>query len=230
MNSMELDELRLVWQSGDQKLERSLQLNEQFIEQIQTQKVASKLTPLVRQRIIESAFHFLAIVGLTGFLVKNLNALPYALSAAALLAFYVTTLINALKQISLIRNLDFNTDLATMQSSLVMLQTHIVNYVRLAILFIPTFLAYPTLVTKVVKDYDIKFLSDFDIIASSNGNWWTIQLWVCIVLIPLGVWFYNQVSYRNIDKPWVRNFIDQSSGKRVAKALTFLNELQSLKR
>ena len=116
-----------------------------------------------------------------------------------------------------------------MQSSLTMLQTHIVSYAKMAILFIPTFLAYPTIITKVIKDYDIKFLSDFDIIAKSNGSWWTLQCWMSVVLIPIGIWFYNEVSYKNIDKDWVRNFIEQSSGKRVAKALGFLKELQGLK-
>ena len=48
---MELDELKTMWQSNDAKLEKSLKLNEQSIELIQTQKVASKLTPLYRQRV-----------------------------------------------------------------------------------------------------------------------------------------------------------------------------------
>jgi hypothetical protein len=227
--TVELDELKTMWQSNDEKLEKSLKLNEQSIELIQTQKVASKLTPLYRQRVIECFFHAIAIVLLFGFLFKNMTEFPYAFSAIALLAFYATTLINAINQIRLIKNMDFNKDLATTQSSLVMLQTHIINYVKLAILFIPSFLAYPTIITKVIKDFDITALADFDIITKSNGNWWTIQFWVFIVLLPLGVWFYNEVNYKNMDKAWVRNFIQKSSGKRVTKALVFLKELQSLK-
>lgn len=226
---MELEEIKTMWQSNDKKLEKGLKLNQQLIEQIQTQKVASNLKPLFRQRVFECVFHIAAILLLAGFLFSNFNETPYALSAIALLAFYTTTLINALKQISLIKNMDFNNDLATMQSSLVMLQTHIVNYVKMGILFIPTFLAYPTIITKIIKDYDLKFLADFDIIAKSNGTWWILQFWMFIVLIPLGIWFYNEVTYKNIDKPWVRNFIQKSSGKRVTNGLKFLKELQDLK-
>ncbi len=227
---MELDELKTMWQSNDKKLEKSLKLNEQNIESIQTQKVASKLSPLYRQRLIECTFHSIAIVLLIGFLFMNISEFPYAISAIALLAFYVTTFINALKQIMLIKNIDFNKDLATMQSSLVMLQTHIINYAKLIILFIPTFLAYPTVITKVIKDFDIKALADFDIIAKSNGSWWTLELVALIILVPLGTWFYKEVNYKNMDKKWVKNFIQRSSGTRVAKALEFLKELQSLKR
>jgi hypothetical protein len=226
---MELDELKTIWRSNDEKLERSLQLNEQNIELIQTQKVVSKLKPLYRQRTIECIFHLIAIVLLIGFLFMNYLELPYAISAIALLAFYITTFINAWKQIDLIKTLDFNENLATMQSSLVMLQTHIVNYSKLAVLFIPTFLAYPVILTKVIKDFNIRSLADFDIIAKSNGSWWTVELVALIILVPLGIWFYREISYKNMDKTWVKNFIEKSSGATVAQALMFLKELQDLK-
>jgi hypothetical protein len=226
---MELDELKTMWLSNNAKLEKSLKLNEQNIELIQTKKVVSKLTPLYRQRVIECIFHSIAIVLLIGFLFKNMAEFPYAISAIALLAFYLTTFINAIKQINLIKNMDFNKDLATMQSSLVILQTHIINYAKLAILFIPTFLAYPAIITKVIKDFDIKALADFDIIAKSNGSWWTLELVALIVLVPLGIWFYKEITYKNMDKKWVKNFIQKSSGTRVTKALEFLKELQDLK-
>lgn len=226
---MELDELKSLWQTNDEKLEKSLRLNEQHIELIQTQKVASKLAPLYRKRLIECVFHVAAILLLIAFVITNRNETPYALSGLALLAFYTTTLVNAIQQINLIKNMDFNKDLATMQSSLVLLQTHIINYAKLAVLFIPSFLAYPVVISKVIKDYKIEFFSDFDIIQKSNGNWWTMMVVVSAVLIPLGIWFYREVSYRNIDKPYVKRFIEKSSGKRVSKALEFLKELQDLK-
>jgi hypothetical protein len=226
---MELDELKTMWQSNDEKLEKNIKLNEQNIELIKTQKMVSKLTPLYRQRVIECIFHLIAIMLLISFLVMNISAFPYAISAIALLVFYITTFINAFNQITVIKNIDYNKDLATIQSSLVMLQTHIINYAKLTILFIPTFLAYPTIITKVIKDFDIKALADFDIIAKSNGSWWTLELVALIILVPLGIWFYKEVNYKNINKKWVKNFIQKSSGTRVTKALEFLKELQRLK-
>lgn len=226
---MELDELKTMWLTNNVKLEKSLRLNEQNVELLQSQTVVSKLTPLYRQRVIECIFHFIAFVLLIAFLIKNVKQFPYAISAIALMVFYMTTFINALKQIILIRNMDFNKDLATTQSSLIMLQTHIINYAKLAILFIPTFLAYPTIISKVIKDFNITALADFDIITKSNGSWWTAQMVAFIILIPLGIWFYKTVTYKNMNKKWVKDFIQKSSGTRVTKALEFLRELQSLK-
>ncbi len=226
---MELDEIKAMWLANDAKLEKSLELNEQSIASLQTQKVESNLAPLYRQRVVESIFHSAAIGLLACFLTKNFFQFPYAASAVVLLAFYITTLLNALKQINIIKTVDYSKDLATIQSALVMLQTHIINYAKLTVLFIPTFLAYPVIFTKVIKDFNIKALAGFDIIKQSNGNWWLVQLIVFIVLIPLGIWFYKQVSYKNVEKKWVKNFIRQSSGTRVMRALEFLKELQTLK-
>lgn len=226
---MELDELKTMWKSNNEKLDKSIRLNEQNLEQIQSKKLASKLTPLYRQRIVECVFHVLALVLLLTFLFKNLSELPYALSAIALIAFYSTTLINAINQLQLIRKIDYNKDIATIQSSLVLLQTHIVNYAKLAVLFIPAFLAFPVVISKAIKDYNIKFFKDFDIIAQSNGSWWTMMISVSAISIPVGIWFYNEVTYKNIHKRFVKRFIEKSSGKRVAKALEFLKELQGMK-
>ncbi len=226
---MELDNLKTMWLLNDNKLEKGLKLNEQTIALIQAQKVVSKLVPLYRQRVVEIIFHSIAILLLTAFLAINFFQFSYAVSAFALLAFYVATFINALKQIKLIKSMDYNNDLATLQSSLIALQTHILYYAKLSVLFIPSFLAYPVIVSKVIKDFNIKAFADFDIIRQSNGNWWTVQAVTFIILIPLGAWFYKEISYKNLHKGWVKKFIQKSSGTRVTKALEFLKELQTLK-
>ncbi|HEY4831203.1 MAG TPA: hypothetical protein VIH61_01385 [Waddliaceae bacterium] len=226
---MELDELKKMWLSNDAKLEKILELNEQSIQLIRTQKLASKLAPLYRQRVVEMIFHLAAIILLGWFLFKNIHQFPYAVSAIILLAFYTTTFLNALRQINIIKGMDYGKDLATLQSSLVVLQTHMLNYARLAVLFVPTFLAYPVILTKAIRDLNIKALAGFDIIRQSNGNWWSAQLIAFIILIPLGLWFYKEVSYKNVHKKWVKSFIQRSFGTRVTMALEFLKELQSLK-
>ncbi|MEP7376407.1 MAG: hypothetical protein ABI675_23620 [Chitinophagaceae bacterium] len=226
---MELSEVKSVWQSYDSKLEKTLKLNLHFLELIQSQKIKSKLAPVFWQRVVEITFHVMAIILLLGFLYNNLSQFPYAASALVLLAFYTIASLNCLKQISIIKGMDYSNDIVTIQSSLLMLQTNILNYARLAVLCIPTFLAYPAVVSKAIKDLDLRFFADFDIITQSNGSWWTAQLVSSIVLIPLCIWFYRQVTYKNVDKKWVKDFIQKSSGTRVRKAIESIKELESLK-
>jgi hypothetical protein len=226
---MELDELRSTWISHNEKLEQRIRINEAQIEHIQKQRVESKLAPLFRHRLVEMGFHAVFIILLTIFLVQNIRQTPYAISGTILLVLYLVLFTNAFRLAKMIRQMDYNQDIAAIQTALTVLQTRIINYAKMTVLFIPAFLSYPVVVGKVIKDYQIKALADFDVIAKSNGSWWTMQLVVTCILLPLGIWFYSEVTYQNMHKKWVKDFIRKSSGKRVEKAMEFLNELRHLK-
>jgi hypothetical protein len=227
---MELNEIKSMWQAYDSKLEKSLQLNLHCIELIQAQKVRSELAPLLWKRGIELVLHAVVIVLLAGFLASHFTEWPYMVSAVLLLCFYIIAFSNCTRQIMIIRRMDYSNDIVTIQSSLVILRTHMVNFVRLAILCIPVFLAYPMVVSKAIADYDLKGLSFMDIRAGYQGNWWTVQLYASVILIPVCIWLYRQLSYKKIHTRWVRNTIQKFSGSRVTKAFEFINELESLKR
>jgi hypothetical protein len=49
-------------------------------------------------------------------------------------------------------------------------------------------------------------------------------------LIPIGVWLYREISYKNINKKWVKNIIEKSAGNSVTKAMEFLKELEEFKK
>ena len=226
---MELDDLKSMWLSDNEKLERRLKVNEQKIELMQAQKIESSIAPLFWKQGIICFLHGIVILLLVVFIIQNITEIPYALSGFLLLAFYSILFSDAWKQMKIIKGLDYNADLVSLQSSLLRLQTHIVRYARLAVLLIPALLAFPVVATKVIKDYKVSMWSDFDIIRQSNGNWWTAQIIATIVLVPLGIWFYREISFRNIHKKWVKDFIRKFSGARVTKSLEFLHELQGLK-
>ena len=226
---MELSEVKSIWQSFDTKLEKSMKLNLHCLEFIQTQKVKSQLNVIVWYRAIELAFHAFAIALLALFLVNNISQWPYAVSALALLGFYIVALSNCIKQIILIKRMDYSNDIVTIQSSLVMLRAHIVNFGRLAVLCIPIFLAFPMVVSKAVEDLGLSGLSFMDIRSGYPGDWWAIQLKCTIILIPLCVWFYWKVSYKNVHIKWINKTIQHFSSPRVTKSIEFLNELETLK-
>lgn len=147
---MELNEIKSMWQAYDSKLEKSLRLNLHCLELIQVQKVKSKLAPLFWHRTIEISFHAIAIILLLAFLYNNLSQFAYAASAILLMGFYIVAFVNCVKQINIIKQMDYSNDIVSIQSSLVMLQTNILNHARLAVLCIPTFLAYPVVVSKAI--------------------------------------------------------------------------------
>src|SRR5205085_9824432 len=125
--------------------------------------------------VVEISFRSVGLLLLLGFMSVNFFDFTYAASAVLLIALYSVATINCLKQISIIKQMDLSNDIVSIQSSLVMLQTNMINQARLAVLCIPTFLAYPVVISSAIADLNLRFFSDFDIIRQSNGSWWTAQ-------------------------------------------------------
>jgi hypothetical protein len=226
---MELNDIKSLWQAYDSKLEKAVRLNHRFMELIETQKMKSRLAPLFWRRIFEAILQTAWIIFLLVFLYRNVAQLVYAASAVILIAFFMIALVNSIRQLSIIRRMDYSNDIVTIQGALVMLQAKNLNFARMVVLFIPAMVAFPSVVSKAIKDFHIKALGDFDIMTLSGGHWWTAQLAASLALIPLCIWCYTQLTYKNIDKKWVKDFFQRSSGTRVRKAAEFMKELHSLK-
>lgn len=225
---MELDELKFVWQTFDAKVQKSLNLNVRFMAMVQAQKVKSKLTLLYWGKLFETAAHGIVMALLVAFLVNNFSDMRNFSSGLLLFLLYGVAIGNSSKQMRVIRRIDYSEDIVSIQKNLALLQADTLNYARLTILCIPTLLAYPPVVSKAIKDLNLTYFSEFDIIAQSGGSWWAAQFVSSIVLIPLCVWTYSQLTSRNIHKPWVKDFIDKASGKRVRNAVEFARELDEL--
>lgn len=226
---MELDELITAWQINDAKITKAVKLNLKTLDLILSQKVRSALRSLLWQRITELSFHSIAIILLFAFLTNNINQLPYALSAIALIAFYSFIFINCLQQIQIITGIETNKNIVGMQESLMKIQIHLLTFVRLSVICIPIFLSYPIVVSKAFADLNITMFGDFDVVKRTGGAWWHVEIIAYLVLIPFGLWFYRQVNTKNIHKAWVARIIKKSSSARITKAIEYLNELDELK-
>jgi hypothetical protein len=225
---MEVDELLAMWQEKNAKLDEGVKLNAKTLDSILSQKVKSALTSVLVQRIIEISFHLIALILLFAFLAYNIDQMVYAMSAIALIVLYVFLFVHCLKQIQIIRTVENNTTIVSKQQSLLKIQTHLLLFTRLSVLFIPALLSFAPIVSKAYADLNMHIFGDFDILKQSNGMWWYIQIIVSLVLIPSGIWFYKTVTVKNIHKPWVARIIKESSSKRVAKAIEYLNELNEV--
>jgi hypothetical protein len=226
---MELNEMKPLWEVYDKKLEAAVKLNQRFLDLIEAEKVKSKLAPLLWRRMTEAIIQTGCMLFLIAFLIRNSTQAAYVVSALLLIAFYMVAFINSVKQLIIIKRMDFSNDIVTIQSSVAMLQANNLHYARMVILFIPACLAFPGVVLKALKDFHIHGFADVDMITLTGGHWWTAQLVVTLCLIPLGIWTYTQLSYKNVDKKWVKQFIERSSGRRVRKAVEFMKELHSLR-
>jgi hypothetical protein len=226
---MELEALREMWQVYETKLERTTQLNLQTLNLVQSQRVKSALVPLLIKNRIVLLLHTLTIIALLWFIFFNLSELPYAVSGIVLLCYYGLLFVNTLGQITAIKQIEQGKDVLSMQGSLARLKTHMLNFIRLSVLTIPAFLSFPVVVPRAFANLNMNVFRDFDIIGHTHGTWWLVQLISFSILLPLGIWFYRQVTPRSIHKKWVRHIIDTTGNKSVGKAAKYLNELEEVK-
>jgi len=226
---MEIDELKTMWQAHETKQEESIKLNLHTLDMIQSQRVKSAMKPLLIKNIITLVFHILTIIALLVFFAFNISNVPYAISALVLLGYYALLFVNCYKQIMEIKNMARNRDVVSMQSSLAKLYMHILDFIRISVLTIPALLSFPVVVPKAFADLNMKFFNGFDIIKHTNGTWWLAEILAFAILIPLGIWFYKQVTPYNIHKNWVRNIIHRTTNRSVGKAIQYLNEMEAIK-
>jgi hypothetical protein len=218
---MEINELKDIWQQYDDKLERSLQLNRKCLAMIQAQRTRSKLAPLLRIRLFEILLHSVLVWWLAGFLFHHFFEWKFALSALVLIIFYLLALVTCLKQVIIIKRIDYSDDVITIQSSLVMLETHNADYIRLGFLFMPSYLAYPIIFFKAAGGIDISMVGQ---------TWWAWQLVFSLLISCPCIWIYRQLSYKNIHKSWVRKWLNALSGRKLADVMQFVREMDSIKK
>jgi hypothetical protein len=225
---MELADMKSLWDVYEKKLEQAVKLNQQFINLIEAEKVKSGLAPLFWRRMAEGVFQAGYMGFLLVFLSKHFSQPPYAVSAILLIGFFATALLNGVRQMIVITRMDYSSNIVTIQSGLAMLQAHNLQYARQVILYIPVFLAFPTVIFRAMNDWHVAAFAHIDMLAMTGGSWWTAQVAAMLCLLPVGMWYYSKLSYKNIHKPWVRSFIERSSGRRVRKAVEFMQELHAL--
>ena len=108
----------------DKKLEEAVKLNQRFIHLIEAEKVKSSLAPLFWRRIAEAITQTGWMLLLVVFLINNFSQPAYAFSALSLIPFFSIALINSLKQLIIIKRMDYSSEIVTIQGSLAMLQAN----------------------------------------------------------------------------------------------------------
>ena len=216
---MDTAEIKKIWKAHDSILDMSIKLNIYCIEKIQSQKSQSKLRPLLILRIIESIILAIITYSIGGFLYDNINSIPLSVSAAVLLIYSLYALYLCSAQISLIAGISYSESVTDIQRKLNQLQIHILDYFRLTFLMIPFWFVYPIIGFKVIADTDI-----FNLIPAV---WWILQV---VILVPISFYLYRQVSYRNIQKSWVRFLIRNAGGRSVTEAAEFLKVIDDFKK
>ncbi|QSX76457.1 hypothetical protein HIV01_008290 [Lysobacter arenosi] len=119
---MELDELKLAWQTLDRRLEQQTALNLQLLTETRIDKVRSRLRPLWFGQVIQLIVGVLLTVTFANFWIANAGSPALLASGLLMHAWSVALIISAVMELLLITRIDYAGPVLTIQKSLAQLR------------------------------------------------------------------------------------------------------------
>jgi hypothetical protein len=218
MNETEIAELLKTF---DARLAQTTSNNLKLAEEVKVQKSFSVLKDLSRYRIIELVIGIVIGLFLVNFLSANRESPNLVISAGILLFFTGIGIAGCVRELVLISQFDFAQSVTQNQATLISLQTHHINYLRLAILQFPFYLAYILI--------GFKILFGVEIWVTGNRNWLISNIILGFILFPVSIWLYRKIQIKNIHLKWVASIINLFGGKQLSKAMEFMDEIEIFK-
>lgn len=213
---MEDTTLKNLWKAQEEKLDRTMKLNLYLMESLQKQKAESKLNSLARFKLWAVILGIIWVLFL-GLLIygNQLKNIYFTISAGMILLFTLAAIVIYIKHIVLIRNLDYSQSITKTQKKLSELQASTFN-TRFLLLQTPFYTTW-FWSKEMIADIDIKF--------------WLIAVPITLAFTVLAIWLYKNLTIENMNKKWVRNFINSTpEHTSVFKAIDFLNEIDEFKK
>ena len=223
MYNMEDTTLKNMWKDLDSKIEESRVLNMQSwalnmkcFEEMQSQKAKSKLRPLTIAKIAGLVVGILWVLFLGVLVYGNRFQNPFfTVSVAILFLFNFVAIINYVRHLVLIGQINYSDSIADTQQKLATLQSSIISNNRFLLLQFPFYCTW--------------FIS-WEWIVNDPLSFWFIQVPIIILFAILGIWLYVNYSKKNLHKPWVRSLMNGSGFRSVTKAIDFMDEIDEYKK
>lgn len=209
-------ELKLLWQSANEKLESNLSVNKKNTEDITRFKAQNFLSSMKPVKIFTLIVGILW-VGVFGTFLVNLVAsnsevsLFFLFSAAIQVSLTAIAVVVYIYQLDLINKIDFSEPVLAIQEKLSKLKVSTLNVTRVLFLQLPVWTTFY---------WNEKMLT--------TGNWflWTIQGIVTLSLTYLSVWLFFNINYENRNKRWFQWLFRGKEWQPMLQSMELLNQIE----
>jgi hypothetical protein len=212
---MEDAALKNIWNSYDNVLEKSINLNTHLLEKLQTQKIQFSFRALLQVKIFGMFIGVAYILFLGYILFHHHTQIFFTISVGMVIIITGIATIGYVRHIILIAMINFSKSIADTQKKLSLLQSSIIKHFRILCLQVPF--------------HTIWYIPN-DLIANGSKMFWAIQGTVTGLFIIAAIWLFRNISYKNINKKWLQKLIEGDGGRTVSKAILFLNEIEEFKK
>jgi len=215
-------ELNALWKEYDRKLEESRVLNlqawavqRQTFEWLQTQKVRSRLRPM---GVFKGWAVFLGVIWVLflGLLAGGDHGKHpwFTGSIGIIFLFNVFAIVAYIRQMALIRQIDYTDNIVETQEKLAALQASTLRTTRIMFLQTPFFSTW---------FWNERF------IAGSGLAFWAIAVPIVLLLALGALWFYRNITLANANKKWFRRLFNGIEWSPILRAMEYLKEIEDFR-
>jgi hypothetical protein len=214
---MENIEIINLWKQYDEKLEKSLSLNQKIITELQQQKAKNALKPARNYKVLVV---FIGIIysALVGYFLYHLSPLASIfinLSVGIHLLIMVIAVGMYIRQLVLISEIDRSENILHMQQKMAKLQSSTLKVIGIC------FLQFPVFATWNIR---------LELIEENPLMFWLVQMPIVALLTYIGIWFYRNINIKNMDKRWFRMMFYGVEWSSIIKSGKFLKEIESFEK
>ncbi len=214
---MENIEIINLWKQYDEKLEKSLSLNQKIIAELQQQKAKNALRPARNYKYI-AVLIGLAYAAFIAYFLYHLSPIASIFINLSVGIHLIVTLIATgmyIRQLVLINQIDTSDNIIQMQQKMAKLQSSTLRVIGIC------FLQFPVFATWNIR---------LDLIEKNPLAFWLIQVPVLLLFTYIGIWFYKNINIKNINKRWFRMMFWGSEWKSILKSGQFLKEIETFEK
>lgn len=203
--------IKQLWQEYDRKLEKSLQLNYKIIREMQAQKAGDNISAFRRNQIFGIIAGILWIFVLVFLLVHALYNIYFVVSVGLIALFNIFAVGAYIRHLALLDQVDISDNVTVAQQKLAKIQSSLNNVGRILVLQAPLYCT---------------FWYNQQLVDHGGTLFWLINLTVVALFVAGSIYLFKTLTYQNIHRKWVRKFIEGFGGKKLIKAMEFLNEIE----
>lgn len=215
---MELEDLQRRWEEYDAKLDRSIRLNTRLLQTALRGKADTSTRWLSRSLTFELLLSLIAPICLGSFIANHVGEVRFLVPAIALHLCAIAVVIATVHQLVAIRRIDYSAPIVEIQKRLESLR---VERIRTTIW---TLLAAPLLWTPLLI-VALKSLLGVDAYDSFGPGFLAANVLFGLLVLALGLRISRRYADRIYRSPLVQRFMQDLSGRSLAKATGFLGAL-----
>jgi len=215
---MDLDELKEQWQKLDAKVQLGLRVDARLLREVTSARTQTFVGGEVWRRMPLLLLDVLAVVWLGSFAADHVHELRFFVPAVALMAFAVFVLAAGVRQLALLRGVDYSAPVLRNQRQLGQLRLERLRLTKLALLAAPL-LWTPLLVVALEALFGVDAYRLF-------GGWYLVaNLLLGVAAIPILLWLARRYGERLAGRPLLKRLADDVAGRNLTAALDHLAAL-----